>query len=201
MASTWRTFIAIKLNDSIRENILAAISTLQRTIPSHAIRWEPSENLHLTLKFLGDTPQSLISNIQEKLQIIANEQPIFSVEVNRAGCFPNMSNPRILWLGLHNPSGELNKLQQDVEDIMVEFGFSKEQRPFKPHLTIGRVGRHIDKQILHQIGEGIRNSNVKNITIWDCNAIHLIKSTLTSNGARYTSLAQFSFHSEKKQKE
>ena len=201
MTSTWRTFIAIKLDDTIQENIHTAISTLQRTLPPHAIRWELSENLHLTVKFLGDTPQSLIPDIQSKLQIISKEQLLFSVEVVGTGCFPNTSNPRILWLGLNNPSGELNKLQQDVEDVMVEFGFSKDQHPFKPHLTIGRIKRHIDKQIIHQIGQGIRNSNVKTITKWECKAIHLIKSTLTSNGARYTSLAQFSFHSEKKQKE
>jgi 2'-5' RNA ligase len=194
VVSHWRTFIAIELSDSVRETIQNAITTLQGSVPSHAIRWVSANNLHLTLKFLGDTPQAQIQAIQTQLHTTAKKQHPFTIEVADSGYFPNMSNPRVIWLGLKNASGELNTLQQAVENIMVEFGFAKEKRPFKPHLTVGRVKQHIDKQILTKIGQELNRNRLGSLAIWECNLISFIKSDLTPNGALYTTLAQLPFN-------
>ena len=194
MVNYWRTFIAIELNDSVRETIHNAITTLQASIPSHAIRWVSTENLHLTLKFLGDTPQMQAQDIQAQLQTIDQNQHPFTTEIVGCGCFPNVSNPRVVWLGLQNASDELIRLQQAVETNMMRFGFAREKRPFKPHLTVGRVKQHIDKQTLKKIGQGLKRAHLGKLAIWKCDAISFIKSDLTPSGAQYTTLAQLPFN-------
>ncbi len=190
MAKDLRLFIAIELSDPICDQISRTIERLQNTEPRHTIRWASPENIHLTLKFLGDTPPSHVNRIRINLDRAVRGFGVFSVEIEGAGCFPNPTKPRVVWLGLKNPGGELTTLRDAVEKHIAPLGYPTEQRSFKPHLTLGRVKRHVSVSTLTQIGRSIAHSNIGRLATWRCNAVSLMESQLTPDGAIYSCLAE-----------
>jgi len=134
---TLRTFIALDMPAEIKAAVVNYVQPL-KSLREH-VRWVKSENLHLTLKFLGDTPAARIEAITAALQEIVATTPPFAVTVFGSGAFPNGQKPRVLWVDLSEPTGTLLKLAQTIDAQMHRFGFAKEQRAFAPHLTIGRV--------------------------------------------------------------
>jgi len=134
---TLRTFIALNMPAEIK----AALTNYVQPLKSlrGRVSWVKPENLHLTLKFLGDTPAARSEEIAAALQEIAATAPPFSANITSAGAFPNDEKPRVLWVGLSEPTGTLLKLVQAIDERMHRFGFVKEKRAFAPHLTIGRV--------------------------------------------------------------
>ncbi len=189
-----RLFIAIELPDSIRDQIIGAIDRLQQVVPRHAIRWIPPENLHLTLKFLGEVPETQINRIRINLEHAVRGHQIFAFTVSGAGCFPTPKKPRVLWLGLHEKGDALVSLRNTVEQHIAPLGFPTEKRPFSPHLTIGRVKRHIKGKTLSEIGDGVETATIGELAKWQCESVNLMQSTLSSDGARYTCLSQISLN-------
>ncbi|MCB9437036.1 MAG: RNA 2',3'-cyclic phosphodiesterase [Anaerolineales bacterium] len=190
-----RLFIAIELSAPIRAAIGHAMDTLQQATPRHAIRWVPSENLHLTLKFLGDTPETQVEAIRQALGKAVEGQQAITLRVEGNGCFPNIRRPRVIWLGLNDSANRLVPLQTAIEAAIAPLGFPTDQRPFSPHLTLGRVKDHTPVEMLTQIGHGIQNKPMGLITTWPCQAVSLMKSDLRPSGAVYTQLAHYTFNS------
>ncbi len=134
-----RTFIAVEVDDYVRQRALDLMDIL-RTAQAD-VKWVEPENLHITVKFLGEVLSRDIYHIcQAVKKAVATFEP-FPLVVGGAGAFPDVVRPRTIWLGFTQGSEELVRLQRSVEEALVPLGFPREGRPFKAHLTLGRVRR------------------------------------------------------------
>ncbi len=133
-----RTFIAIEIPGEIRSQIAALQDQLKPL--GGRVSWVKPENIHLTLKFLGDTDSALIEEIASQLQQSVVTFAPFEVLVAGVGAFPNQTHPRVIWVGASSqPAEQLKLLASRVDAVVSRFGFQKETRPFSGHLTLGRV--------------------------------------------------------------
>jgi 2'-5' RNA ligase len=176
-----RTFIAVDFNNV---EVINSILTLQEKITNVEadVKFVEKENLHITLKFLGEVTPSVIANIQKALSEIKFKP--FNVVVKGIGAFPNYRNIRVVWVGIEEGVEELKSLQSRIDEELVVLGFKRE-KDFIPHLTIGRVksGRNRDKLI--SILNEFRDFTFGRQLI---DTIHLKKSILTSRGPIYSNL-------------
>jgi len=132
-----RTFICIELSGDVRKKLAELQSTLRQTRAN--IAWVKPENMHLTLKFLGNVEQSKLGAVSAAVERALKDQARFSLKVSGMGSFPNNKRPRVLWVGIEGDKQMLSTIQRRIEDELVSEGFPKEDRPFSPHLTLGRV--------------------------------------------------------------
>lgn len=188
--TTWRTFIAIELDPHLKAKLAGLQEQLRTRLPPSTVRWVPPDSIHLTLKFLGDTPTDKIEGIQAALARAAAQVAPFSITAGELGCFPNHRQPRVVWVGLQEPTGNLSRLQQGIEEFVAPLGFPTEGRPFSPHLTLGRVQRHASRSEVRQIGEVVAASAVGVLDEMTVTAVSYIKSDLRPSGAVYTTLFQ-----------
>jgi 2'-5' RNA ligase len=186
-----RCFIAIEIPESMKKYICELIDILKKQ--NVDIKWVTHENLHLTLKFLGNTPEILLPKISESLINIVLSYETFYIKIYTLGIFPNKRHPRVIWVGVED-SGILNKLQKDIEDSMVLLGYQKEEKEFKPHLTLGRV--RSQKGILNLINE-LDNFKERDFGYVSVKSIKLMKSELKPKGAEYSCLYEIPFGQEK----
>jgi 2'-5' RNA ligase len=181
-----RTFICLQLDQTLRSNLETFHQELLEQ--DWPMRWISVGNIHLTLKFLGDTDQNKIDYIEKALQRAVQNIDPFSVKVKGVGVFPNPAKPRIFWIGLENIDN-LITLQRKVDQELALIGFEPEKRKFRPHLTAGRVKRGkrliqvkpiIDRYKDHEFGNLIADK------------VTLMQSDLQPTGAVYTPLVQIS---------
>ena len=182
-----RAFIAIDLPDSLLQSIEKQTVRLRQALGDDSIRWVPPKNMHLTLKFLGNTAVSHLDFLKQLLAQTADSHPQFDLQIGGIGSFPNLKRPRVIWVGIHAPAS-LNSLQRAVETGTARLGYEKEERPFSPHLTLGRVRQNINPATLQTVGAVLNSIQVGNIGSAKIDAIHLYKSDLHSNGSVYTKL-------------
>lgn len=174
-----RCFIAIELPAELKKNIDVYMERLRQT--GADVKWVLSENLHLTLKFLGRTPEELLLDINKRLLSITKLYNRFYIQVFSAGVFPNIKHPRVVWLGIQD-SEEIIKLQRDIDESMAEFGFEREDKQFKPHLTIGRVRSMKNRDMLIKELATLKDVDFGKIEV---NNIVMMKSELKPTGAEY----------------
>jgi 2'-5' RNA ligase len=181
MSKTIRTFIAIE----IPKTVISKIRELQDVIKAYGfkIRWVRAENIHLTLKFLGDIE---INEIAKAVSKAAEKYSPISLKAKGIGVFPGIKRPRVLWVGLSGQLEALVKLQQTLDENLIALGFSREERPFKGHLTMGRIKDKIDVKKLGDALMAFRRFESETFT---ADQIILYKSELTPSGAVYTGLA------------
>lgn len=147
------------------------------------------ENIHLTLKFLGDTDESLIDRIEEIMRESVKEIEPFTIKLKSAGVFPNERYIKVIWIGIEN--GEIiGKIASKIDEKISDLGFEKEKRRFSVHLTIARVKSAKNKEKLIQMIEKYRDVEFANITV---DSIKLKKSELTQKGPIYTTLKEIKF--------
>ena len=132
-----RLFVGIALTESCRASVAEAIGPL-RADPAH-VSWVASENLHITLNFLGEIPMERLGAIEDAIGRIGGSVPPFRLEAEGAGVFPGTRNPRVLWVGLLEPLELVRQLQENIENALSGAGFPREGRPFHPHITVGRA--------------------------------------------------------------
>lgn len=189
-----RSFIAIDLPDDLRNQILQLQKDLS-PITNSFIRWTKLENIHLTLKFLGDVEKQRLNNVIKILEEIACTEVPFVLFISNTGVFPNLKRPRIVWVGI-NQSESLTKLVQRIEDKLTILGFDAEDRPYKPHLTIGRIRSYCTlKESL--ILAGALDSTNKIKASFLVSQIALYRSDLKSEGAEYSHLMTICFSAGK----
>jgi 2'-5' RNA ligase len=182
---TLRTFIALDMPPEIK----TALSKYVQPLKSRRgrVSWVKAENLHLTLKFLGDTPASRIEEIGAALQEIAAASTAFSGVIGGCGAFPNDEHPRVLWVGINDKTGALQKLAKAIDERLHQFGFAKEKRLFAPHLTIGRAKDPRIPEIIRALKE-----NPFAATPAPFDEIIFMKSELHPAGSIYTPLRKLS---------
>ena len=181
-----RAFIAIKIDNLNKQKISSLISQLKKS--DTAIKWASENQMHLTLKFLGDIKESDVENCSNSLKSIADNSNAFSIKFSKIGGFPNIQKPRVIWLGIDKGAEELKLLNNKIENDFEKLGFQKEKREYSAHLTLGRVKSLKNIQNLTKIISEINLDLQDEIKI---NKIILFQSTLTSKGAIYTPLSEY----------
>ncbi len=186
-----RAFIAVPLPGLLLDALAALQHRLEKQVPPRSVRWVQAAGIHLTLQFLGDTPAEKLPAIQEALAAVARNAPACIFTVGGLGCFPNLRCPRVVWVGVQEPTGRLAALQDAVEEAMTRFGYAPEGRGFTPHLTLGRVQRRASNREVAQVGEAVANTSVGQLAEVAADRFALIRSVLKPTGAEYTTLAEF----------
>lgn len=187
-----RTFVAIELTDDLLKSLARLQERLERQAPHRAVRWVRSGGIHLTLKFLGDVPKARVPRIIEALELACRGVAPFSFDVAGLGCFPNPRRPRVVWVGVQEPTGALARLHKAVEQELRGLGFVPEKRPFSPHLTLGRVRRNVSSTERQRLGALIEKVDVGKLGRMPVASVSLIRSDLRPTGAVYTELARAS---------
>ncbi len=182
-----RTFIALDFPLSILDSIEQQTKRLRQTLGNDVIRWVLTHNLHLTLKFLGNVPVSHLEFLKQMLAQATDSITQFDLQIGGVGSFPNSNRPRVLWVGIHAPAA-LSNLQKAIEEGAKRLGYEKEERPFSPHLTLGRVRQGLDGKDLQKISNALSSIQLGKIGIARVDSVHIYKSDLNSEGSVYTKL-------------
>jgi 2'-5' RNA ligase len=185
--SPLRAFIAIELPQHTRTIIERQAARLRQSLDGDLIRWVPSDNMHLTLKFLGDVVDSHLSFLKQMISQTANSHAPFDLQIGGLGCYPNPRAPRVIWIGIHAPS-VLSSLQKNLEAGAARLGYEKEERAFSPHLTIGRVRQNANPADLPKVRAALNSTQLGEMEIARVDSLHLFKSDLTPHGSIYTKL-------------
>lgn len=202
---TLRTFIAIDLPTPILDALANTQVRVQAFLRDQGIpktlRWSPVKNLHLTLRFLGDTTPRQVKQVTERLQQIAAEVTPFTLCVDSSakalGGFPNLRQPRVLWSGVEGDLDALRRVQAQIEAAIQAEGFAPEEKAFSPHLTLARASRDADRRALTQVGQAIgefaKLSTGAEALSFQVNYLVFYRSELAAGGSRYTPLAKVPF--------
>jgi RNA 2',3'-cyclic 3'-phosphodiesterase len=186
-----RSFLAIELP----ETILKQIGEVQKDLKSSYadVRWVSPEKIHLTLKFFGNIDESRIEPIVKSIAGATQTTSSFPLKVNGIGAFPDVKNPRVIWMGLVNEKEVLVSFQKEVETELEKIGFEPEKRPFQAHLTLGRVKssrgreelvRRMEKYVEKEFGD------------FRVERVILFRSDLRPTGPIYTPLREMKFGGE-----
>ena len=184
-----RLFIAIPLPSAQREIIAQTQQQVQAQIPNRAVRWVAPENVHLTLQFMGEVEAERVSDIEAALRARCAEFAPLELQLNGAGCFPEARRPRVIWLGLQGDVESLQRLQKSIAQAVAPFHNQHDDKPFAPHLTLGRV-KTFDRREAQAIGRAVANAKVEAGQSWMVQSVELIRSELTPRGPIYTTLAK-----------
>lgn len=178
-----RTFIAVEVPEEIKVELRRVQEELKRS--GADVRWVRSEGIHLTLKFLGEVEPSIIPRIKEGVEGLAQRYRPFRLDVEGMGCFPTIRSPRVIWIGLSGDDGRLSALQRDIEELLKALGFLKEDRPFRPHLTLGRVR---SKRFVDRLVERIGDFLEIRLGSFEVGSVVQFRSHLSPSGATYRRL-------------
>lgn len=176
--STIRTFIAIHLPPDVKTALSDVAHRLDSRIPRGAIRWVRPEQMHLTLHFLGDTDTDKLPDIQAAMNAVAAVNAPFEMRLGGIGCFPNAQRPRVIWVGLAGEETRLLALKKALDEALTPLGWSPENKPFRAHLTLGRV-----KDERSVVGTDW-TAGVRPLAL-TVSALHLIESELRPDGPVY----------------
>lgn len=182
-----RLFIAIEVPLNLLERLDRAVEPLRRSLPSDLIRWVPYQNIHLTLKFLGDVSPANVEFLRQALALEAGRHAPFEIGIEGWGVFPEMKRPRVIWIGVQAPTA-LFRLQRGIDSATQRLGYVSDEKDFTPHLTIGRVRAQVTPDEISRIRSSLQGFSFDLKASFAVTAVHLIKSDLQPQGARYTRL-------------
>lgn len=188
MAETLRAFIAVELNEEIKKTITQVEDDLK--ITGCDVKWVKPENAHLTLKFLGQIKEKRLGPLLDALDSILKDIHSIQTGLTQVGAFPSLQRPRIIWIGLRDDARQISRLAESVEEALGGIGFKKEDRPFQPHITIGRFRSTHNLPSFTKKFDQYSLPAAPDLTI---SSITLFKSTLTSSGPIYEPLRKFLF--------
>lgn len=180
-----RTFLAIPI--PVGSEYPAMVQRLQRNLEHERrnINWCKLDQIHLTLKFVGDTPDQDVPKIIEACQQLARRHQPFTMEFNRTGFFGSNHSPRVLWLGMKDEPKALYDFEADVLDAFDSLGYLRDRQNFVPHLTVCRIKQLVDKSFFQQICQGIEQKTYLQTEVKD---IVYLQSFLQPTGAFYKTL-------------
>lgn len=177
-----RTFICFE----VPSDILEKLENLQLRLRPYGptVKWTRPEGIHLTLKFLGDVEEDKIEAIANALKVVGQEFEPISLRVSGTGVFPGYRKPRVFWVGVQDPTGQLENLQKRIETELVALGYPQSEKRYSPHLTIGRLKK------LRDLTELLKEFKASSMDMGEFTAkeIVVMKSNLFQTGAIYTPL-------------
>ena len=179
----WRIFCAVELPPEIRDRLHDHAMRIRETVPEAGASWSRPENIHLTLKFFGNIPTKNLRLISAAASRAAKDYPCFRIGIGGTGVFPKPSRAQVLWIGINDPSGRLSELQQRLEK---EFDFNKEDRAYRPHLTIARIRK---PEGARRLAETHLQMSFKE-TQMTVKEFVIFRSELSPKGSRYTAISR-----------
>ena len=186
-SNTVRVFVAVGISAEAREQLIGAVERIGQEVPQ-GIQWANPDGMHLTLKFLGNIPSAGVGPLLDCLDQVATEASPFALHLAGLGMFPNRRKPRVLWAGVDGDLDALSSLQQASEDAINALGYPPEQRPFRPHITLGRPRRSVSDAQLSRIGAVVSVTTPPSQVGWQVESVDVMQSELHPSGARYTVL-------------
>jgi 2'-5' RNA ligase len=191
-----RTFIAVEIGEEILRSINDYSVDLQRKNPS-GFRWVKADNLHLTLKFIGDTRSDQIVAVKQILNNLCNTREPFQLEINGTGAFPSWSHPRTIWIGL-KLSDELKSFYRNLDSALAAIGIPTEGERFSPHLTLCRVTDHAAPQVVQNLCKDIQETPLTFLYSWQVERVVYLKSKLQPGGPIYSLISEHLFKKSEK---
>jgi len=186
-----RLFVALEIPAAVRDNLTAQVAELRELsakVADKRPRWVRPENLHVTLKFIGEVAPTKLAGIRDALSAIRSDGPV-EIKFRGLGFFPNEQHPRVLWAGL-DVSANLPPLAGDVDVALETQGIARERRSFMPHLTLARI----EPPGLHEkLRAAIQKNGAREFGSFQTREFYLIESKLKPSGAEYTTLASYPF--------
>lgn len=190
MQKKTRSFLAILLPADAKK-IIHQVSSGLRQLPVD-VKWVEEENYHLTLKFFGSLTTDEIQRVHDTLNRLTPQMEQFTLSYGGGGVFPNLKQPRVIWVGLTGEVEKLSRLHAKIEEKLFTAGFPKEEKKFRPHLTIGRFRSDSNLDLFIKfLKENPLPQHLGNISVQE---FHLMKSTLAREGPHYASLAVYPLH-------
>lgn len=179
----WRLFLAVPLTDAVVEAIEAVTAQVRDHVPPRSVRWTRAGQHHLTVRFLGDTDPERVDELSTSLAAMARGARPMTPTLADVGAFPDRGDPAVLWVGLRGDDNlhALTAWQAHIEQQVQALGWPAESRPYRPHLTLGRVRRGV------RLGSSWRQVSPPAIPV-PISELRLMRSELASGGARYTTL-------------
>jgi 2'-5' RNA ligase len=185
-----RAFIAIDLDAEVRHELQRVQATLRQAVPREAVRWVLPEQMHLTLRFLGNILAETIEVLIHALGNVASHHAPLRLRAQGVGGFPNLRRPRVIWAGLTGDLNALEALQNDIVQASRDYGKPEANRGFSPHLTIGRVREEAWRQA-GEVGAAVAPLGNPDFGEWQVSHVRLMRSELSPKGARHSVLAEF----------
>jgi len=189
MADTLRLFVAIELPEAVTKHIGHIIATLRQQ-KLQGIRWISPQGVHLTLKFLGEIPESQSQPIVAAMQVAATGISPFVLQLQGIGIFPHLRAPRILWVGVKGNTVPLFQVCKRLEVAMEEHGFARNQRELTPHLTLARVNGRLLLPELQKLSHAMNELQEVAEAEFQVTALSLMESQLSKSGAIYRQKAR-----------
>jgi 2'-5' RNA ligase len=184
-----RTFIAIHLPLQLREALLSICAQLRDSPGGRAARWVAGDNIHVTLKFLGDVDNGRLPDVQRAITGACAGGPPFRMTVAGLGCFPGLARPRVVWAGIDQGARELAALAGSIDQSLGELGFARESRPFSAHITLARADRRASNVELATLGRTIASQDEAEIGVMTVDSVSVVQSDLFAGGPVYTDLS------------
>ena len=196
--SLLRTFIAVEIPPQVQKQIQQETEPLRKAIGTSLVRWAPAQNIHLTLKFLGDVSPASVDSLSQMLRTEADSSPAFDIHISGLGSFPSLRRPCVLFIGIQAPapkraSGlcELEALNRSIESACARLGYESDAnggRDFNPHLTLGRVKQDASALDQQRIRRALEETKIDSLGTARVNSVHLYKSDLKPTGSVYTQI-------------
>ncbi|MFA5622296.1 MAG: RNA 2',3'-cyclic phosphodiesterase [Thermovirgaceae bacterium] len=188
-----RCFVCVELDGSVREKLSRWVSHFKKMMPE--IRWVREDAYHITLKFCGEIPYTLLYKLESTLEhgLSLKKTRPFPLELAGIGAFPGLRRPRILWAGIGGEDYLVQRLAAIVERAAVAAGMEKDKRPFHPHVTLARIPLGVDLPV-----EALRemNNSSESWGEWNVSSLTLMRSELLPEGPRYSPIVVFEFSND-----
>jgi RNA 2',3'-cyclic 3'-phosphodiesterase len=184
-----RLFVAVTLPAAVNEAVMKAQDTLRRAAPENQVRWSRRDQLHLTLRFLGDVEAERLSALTEALQHCGQQFAPLHLRAEDIGFFPDARRPHVVWVGVQEAQDQLRRLQAAVQAATAPFTTEKPEQHFTGHVTFGRF-KGLRRPDADAIVTLAKQAAQRPFGQWVANEIEIIQSELSPKGAQYTTLAE-----------
>lgn len=183
-----RLFFAVLLDDHTRQRVALVQEAMKRALAGQRISWVKEENLHLTLRFLGEQDEKGLRQAIETGQFVASQHSHFRFVVRGAGVFPDTRRARVLWVGVEEPVEPLYRLAHHLEQSLRQHGFPSEDKPFRSHITLARIKEPPPAQVVQRLLESLPDEPLGGVEV---RSFVLMQSALHPNGSVYTPVQEF----------
>jgi 2'-5' RNA ligase len=185
-----RLFVAIPLPETVRDEILRVQGELRPLLPREAARWTRSDQLHVTLRFLGNVAVEAIETLRQSVGAVCLNASPLALRAQGVGFFPNPRSPRVVWVGINGSGERLSDLQAKIEAAVSPFSPEPGEKNFAGHVTLARL-KHPRPADVRELIARAQSHDAKTFGNWTAENVEIIRSELSPIGTRYTSLGTF----------